>query len=193
MAKAKAEKPVNTEMIVKANSAMTIASEIMGIVGHIIENGGECDDNTLAMLQNWQAALEVKASNIGLVKARLEADIEYYKIIEESARSRRKTTENTIEKLKKYLRDCMQAAEMRSIKGDLFSFSLVEGRIRPVIDNENALPFDFVSVVEVIRPKSDEIKKALEAGAEIPGAHLERGEDYVMIRAAGKKTQEEAE
>ena len=181
------KKEVNTEIAVKATSAMTIATEILGIVGSIIENGGECDDNTLVMLQNWQAALEVKAGNIGLVKARLEADIEYYKVIEESARARRKTTENTIERLKNYLRDCMKTADMKSIKGDLFSFSLVDGRMKTVVENESALPFDYVNIVEVVKPQTDKIKEALEAGKEVPGAHLERGEDYVMIRAAAGK------
>ena len=83
------KKEVNTEIAVKATSAMTIATEILGIVGSIIENGGECSDETLAMLQGWQAALEVKANNIGLVKARLESDIEYYKLIIEFDRERR--------------------------------------------------------------------------------------------------------
>jgi len=186
------KKEVNTEIAVRATSAMTIATEILGIVGQIIENGGECDDNTLAMLQNWQAALEVKAGNIGLVKARLESDIEYYKVIEESARARRKTTENTIERLKNYLRDCMKTADMKSIKGDLFSFSLVDGRVKTVVENKNALPFDYVDVIEVIQPKTDAIKAALESGKEIPGAHLERGEDYVMIRSAGNKGENNA-
>lgn len=180
------KKEVSTEIAVKAASAMTIASEILGIVGQIIENGGECSDETLVMLQGWQAALEIKANNIGLVKARLESDIEYYKVIEESARARRKTTENTIDRLKSYLKDCMKTADMKSIKGDLFSFSVVEGRIKTVVENPNALPFDYVNVVEVIQPKTDAIKTALEAGQEVPGAHLERGEDYVMIRSGSK-------
>lgn len=185
------KKEVNTEIAVRATSAMTIATEILGIVGQIIENGGECSDETLAMLQGWQAALEVKANNIGLVKARLESDIEYYKLIEESARARRKTTENTIDRLKNYLRDCMKTADMKSIKGDLFSFSVVEGRVKTVVENPKALPFDFANVVEVIQPKTDEIKKALEAGKEIPGAHLERSEDYIMIRSASANTKGE--
>jgi len=188
---AKAKKEISTEIVVKATSAITIASEILGIVGQIIENGGECSDETLAMLHGWQAALEVKANNIGLVKARLESDIEYYKLIEESARARRKTTENTIDRLKNYLRDCMKTADIKSIKGDLFSFALVEGRIKTVVENKNSLPFDYVDVVEVIQPKTDAIKAALENGKEVPGAHLERSEDYVMIRAAGSSSKGE--
>lgn len=186
MAKKK-EKEVNTELATKAQSAMSIAQELSAIVGQIIENGGECSDETFDLMKSWQAALEVKAGNIGLVKARLEADIEYYKLIEESARARRKTTENTIERLKKYLRDCMQVAETKSIKGDLFSFSLVAGRSKAVVDNVEALPFDFTEIETVVKPKTNDIKSALESGAEIPGAHIEYGEDYVMIRSAGNK------
>jgi len=43
-------------------------------------------------------------------------------------------------------------------------------------------------VVEVIKPKTAEIKDRLEKGEQVPGASLEYGPDYVMIRAAGNKS-----
>ena len=69
--------------------------EICGQLTEIIENikaaGGECDDLTLAALQAWTGALEAKAQNIALAKARLESEADYFGRIEDAARARRKT------------------------------------------------------------------------------------------------------
>jgi hypothetical protein len=179
-----AKKEENKELVAQANSAMTIAQEIRAVVDSIIEAGGECSDDTFAALQVWNAALEVKAENIGFVKIQLEKEAEYFQAVEDAAKARRKARESAVERLKNYLRDCMIAADVKSIKkGDgLFSFSLTDGRSRCVVDNADELPFEFTQIETLVKPKSDEIKKALEEGKEIPGAHLEYGSPYVTIR-----------
>lgn len=183
MAKAKANKD-SKELALKAQTAIEISGEIKAIVNSIIEAGGECSDETMEALNALNMALEHKAENIGFVKTRLESEMEYFKAVEEAARAQRKARESAIERLKKHLVLCMKEAGIKSIKKNdgLFSFSLVEGRIKTVIENKEQLPFEFTDIVEVINPKSDAIKAALEAGQEVPGAHLERGEDYIMIR-----------
>jgi len=180
-AKKKVENPETTE---RAMSAIEIAGELRAITDSIIEAGGECNDETFAQLQNWQAALEVKAENIGLVKERIEAEIEYFKRIEEAARARRKARENTIDRLRKYLAVAMQAANTKSIKRNdgLFSISLVDGRESVQIDDINKLPMDLCEIVEVVKPRADAIKERLTSGQQVPGAHIERGEPYVTIR-----------
>jgi len=188
MAKAKKE-PVNTAMV---TSAIGIAAELQDIVARIESAGGECDDDTLAALQNWQAALEIKAENIGHVKMKLEADAGYWQQYEDAARAMRKSKEAAVKRLTEYLARCMQLAGVKSIKKDdgLFSISLVAGRASCQISDEKKLPFELVDVVELIKPKKKEIQAALEAGREIPGAALEYGNDYVMIRAKSSKKPE---
>lgn len=181
MAKKKSENPETTE---RAMSAIEIAGELRTITDAIIEAGGECNDETLAALQNWQAQLEVKAENIGLVKERIEAEIEYFRKIEEAARARRKARENTIDRLRKYLAGAMQLANTKSIKRNdgLFSISLVDGRESVEIDDQNKIPMDLCEIVEVVKPLKDKIQERIAAGQEVPGAHIERGEPYVTIR-----------
>ena len=181
MAKKKSENPETTE---RAMSAIEIAGELRAITDAIIEAGGECNDETLSQLQNWQAQLEVKAENIGLVIERIEAEIEYFKRIEEAARARRKARENTIDRLRKYLAGAMQLANTKSIKRNdgLFSISLVDGRESVEIDDQNKIPMDLCEIVEVIKPLKDKIAERIAAGHEVPGAHIERGEPYVTIR-----------
>jgi hypothetical protein len=185
---AKAKKEVDTALVARANNAMTIAHELRAVVERIIEAGGECDENTFADLQGWQAALEIKAENIGHVKTRLDGEVEYYKAVEDAARARRKAVESAQERLKRYLRDAMLTADRRSIKGELFTFSVQDGRERVEIIDPGKLPSDMVRIVEEIKPITDNIKAALKAGADVPGAELLIGESFLTIRAAGKKS-----
>lgn len=187
-----AKKEVNKELEIRAANTLQIAGELQSIVAGIIENNGECDDTTMKALAEWQAALELKAENIGHVKARMDADVEYYKLIEKSARARRKAIESAQSRLKKYLQDCMAVAGVDKIKGELFTFSVVKGRESVVITDEGKLPMNMVEIVELVKPKKGEIKAALAEG-EVPGARIEIGESYLMIRAAGRKTKEISE
>ena len=190
---AKQKKEVDTALVARANNTMQIAQELRSVVERIIEAGGECDENTFAELQNWQAQLEVKAENIGHVKTRLDGEIEYYKAVEDAARARRKAVEAAQERLKRYLRDCMITADRRSIKGELFTFSVQDGRERVEISDPGKLPNQYVKIVEEIKPLSDEIKAALKAGEQVDGAELLRGEAFVTIRSAGKNNKENDE
>jgi hypothetical protein len=170
-------------------TAIGIASELRQIVEQLEANGGECDDATFAALQGWQAALEVKAENIAHVKLRLESEAAYWQQYEDAARAMRKSKEAAVKRLTDYLARCMSTAGVKSIKRDdgLFSISLQQGRASCVVFNEKKLPFELVDVVELIKPRTAEIKKRLEAGEEVPGATLEYGADYVTIRAASSK------
>lgn len=185
MAKAKKE-PANTELV---TTAIGISSELRQIVEQIEANGGECDDATFAALQGWQAALEVKAESIAHVKLRLEADAAYWQQYEDAARAKRKSKEAAVKRLTDYLALCMVTAGVKSIKRDdgLFSISLQQGRASCVVHNEKKLPFELVDIVELIKPRTAEIKERLEAGEEVPGATLEYGANYVTIRAASSK------
>lgn len=189
MAKSKKE-PVNTELV---TTAIGISSELRQIVEQIEANGGECDDATFAALQGWQAALEVKAESIAHVKLRLEADAAYWQQYEDAARAKRKSKEAAVKRLTDYLALCMVTAGVKSIKRDdgLFSISLQQGRASCVVHNEKKLPFELVDIVELIKPRTAEIKERLEAGEEVPGATLEYGANFVTIRLSGNKSSKE--
>jgi hypothetical protein len=187
---AKQKKEVDQALVARANNAMTIAQELRSVVEQIIEAGGECGEDTLAVLQGWQAALETKAENIGHVVRRIDGEVEYYKAVEDAARARRKAVEAAQERLKKYLRDAMITADRRSVKGELFTFSVQDGRERVEITDPGKLPSQYVKIVEEIKPLSDDLKTALKAGEQIEGAELVRGEALVTIRQAGKNNKE---
>ena len=183
-AKAEAEKKKADALALSANSAFVIAQELENIVNSIVEADGECNDETFNELQQWKAALEIKGHNICMVKARLEHEAEYFEAVEKAAKARRKARESAVARLKKYLADAMAISGTKSIKSNdgLFSVSLVAGRAKAVVTDENKLPFELTEVVELVKPKTKEIKEALEKGQTIPGAELEYGADYITIR-----------
>lgn len=97
---------------------------------------------------------------------------------------RKKMWTNQAELLKKYMLDCMITAGSKTVKTATNTFSARKGSERLVVDDEELLPDDFVeSYTQIVnKVKSDELKKALQAGTEIKGAHLETGPQSLAVR-----------
>ena len=165
-------------------TAFQIASELEAIKNKIMLADGELADGDFEALQKWEAAIETKAENIGHVKEQLDRLAEYFKAVEDKAKERRKSIETSVSRLKKYLLACMTTAGIKSLKKEdgLFSVTVCNGRSSVVIDSQDKLPVEMVDIIEVVKPRTDQIKEALETGKEVDGAHLEYGENYLMIR-----------
>ena len=58
------KKAADTETAERALTAIEIAVKLRTITEAIIEAGGECNDETMAALQNWQAVLEMQFLSI---------------------------------------------------------------------------------------------------------------------------------
>jgi hypothetical protein len=172
------------ETTVPVVTCFEIAAELQTVTQKIIDQDGELKDGDFEALQQWQAALEDKAENIAFVKERLEKEADYFKAIEDKAKSMRRARESALERLRKYLAECMTKAGVQKVKKEngLFTISLTPGRVVPRIDDQNKLPLEFVEIFEVMKNRTDAIKAALEAGKEVPGAHLESGEPFITIR-----------
>lgn len=171
--------------IIPATTLISISNELLAMQTKIIEQGGELLEGDLESLKKWEAAIEIKAENICHVLLKMEHEATYYEDLAKAARARAETLSKTDKRLRAYLISAMQATGTKQIKqnGGLFTISLVDGRANAKIDDQNQLPHDMVDIVEVVKPKTTEIKKALEAGKEVPGASLEYGAPYLMIRS----------
>ena len=178
MAKKKETLPVVPETL------WQMCVELQTIQEKILEQHGELQEGDLEALQSWNASVEAKAENVALFREHNKSRIAYFRAIEDAAAARRKACEATDKSISRYLASCMSAAGVKKVKRDdgLFTISLVAGRASVRIENEDKLPLDLVEVVTVSKPNTKEIKSRLEAGEEIPGATLEYGDDYIMIR-----------
>lgn len=76
--------------------------------------------------------------------------------------------------------DLMQAANRPKVELPIATLSIRKGVSKVEIDDLMAIPQGFTRT-EVI-PLKTELKKALEAGEAIPGAHLEHGPDGLSVR-----------
>jgi hypothetical protein len=96
--------------------------------------------------------------------------------------ARKRSFENSSETLRKYVLACLIAAGEKTLKTTLNTFTARKGLVKVVIDNANSLPDEFVSVETVITPDKKAIKEAIEAKKDVPGAHIEIGEESLQVR-----------
>ncbi|MEY2655503.1 MAG: hypothetical protein RLZZ524_2531 [Pseudomonadota bacterium] len=172
---------------VPARPLYAIAADLDTLISAVVEAGGEITDEQLTQMKEWQAEMAVKAESCVGLMARLEAEAEMAAEAEANARAYRSAREKAADRLRHYLAQCMSSAGAKSIKAGYQTISLIAGRERVVIDDINALPLDLLREEVVVKPQTDAIKERLAAGA-VPGAHVERGPDYVQIRSARKKS-----
>lgn len=74
----------------------------------------------------------------------------------------------------------MRACEIRKIEKPDFTASVRATPLKVEIDDEAALPDQFIRIKR--EPDKTAIKKALEIGAAVPGAHLTNGGETLSIR-----------
>ena len=168
----------------RALTTMQIADELRLLADQIIDAGGEITESQFLALQGWNMALENKAQNIAMLFEHKASEAAFFKAVEDKAKARRKAIEATCDRLREYLAAAMAQAGVKSIKGDgLFSISLCDGRPSVAIDDPNKLVIgETADIVETLKPRADAIKAKIEAGEDVPGAHIEYGRPYLMIR-----------
>ena len=76
----------------------------------------------------------------------------------------------------------MEKLEIKKISCPLFSITHVDGQDIVVIDDESAIPDEYVKVKTEISPDKNAIKKALKEGAEVSGCRLARGKSSIRIK-----------
>lgn len=100
--------------------------------------------------------------------------------VQKQIMARRARFERSSKALRELAMDLMRTAEQRSVVTPTATFSVQAGRQSVIVDDINKLPQGFTKVEKIAR--ATEIKKALEAGDDIDGAHLQPGPDYLTIR-----------
>jgi hypothetical protein len=179
MAKKKDEAQTEREI-----TTMEIASELRTVTEQIIEAGGEITETQFALLQEWQAALETKGQNIAHLLEKMSHEAAYFQAVEDAAKARRKAIEGADKRLREYLAAAMCQAQVKSIKAQgIFSITLCDGKPGVQIEDPGKLEVGrYADIVETIKPRTDEIKQAILAGEEVPGARVEYGRPYLLIR-----------
>jgi chaperonin cofactor prefoldin len=133
-------------------------------------------------LEGIDGEIRVKAENIGKVCANWDSDIEALDRQINALTARKRAINNRKENLKEYLRGNMEATGINKIECPFFIINCVPGRDHAVIDDNDKLPDEYVDVVTTIKPDKAAITKALKAGVDVPGAHIEKTKSSIRIK-----------
>ncbi len=95
---------------------------------------------------------EVKADSIVMPRRNIEGDIDAIEKEVDRLNELKRIKKNTVGQLSDYLRQNMEAADIKSIKRPLFTITLALSPEKVIVDNEQIVPDEFVSLKSVITP-----------------------------------------
>lgn len=140
------------------------------------DTGEILDEDVANALNALTISRDEKIENIGLWIKDTLAEAEAIKEEKRKLEIRQKQKERLAESLKKYL-DFALAGQKFSTPRVAISFrNVVNGKT--VIDDPAKIPMAFQKVVT--EPIKSEISKAIKAGLEVPGAHLEDSHSIIV-------------
>jgi hypothetical protein len=162
-------------------TAIAIAANMTKLMA-LVEAGEFSPEDIADTIEGEELALGDKFDGIMTLVRNLEGQAKT--VAEEAARlsDRKKSFEGQAKNLKSYVLKCMQAAELKTFKTERNTLTVRKGSLSVIIDDENQLPDELVSVVTVVAPDKKKIKEAIEAGEEVKGAHLEIGAESLQVR-----------
>lgn len=150
-------------------------------------NSIESDDESMAQaisdtLDGMSGELESKAQSVVLFIKNIESDAESISAEIGRLQARKKALENKAESVREYLRYNMEKSGIQKIECPLFTIRCQKGREIVVIENQDSIPDEYVTVKTEIKPDKNAIAKALKEGVDVPGARLELSKSSIVIK-----------
>lgn len=140
---------------------------------------GEIDEKTFADTKECIVEdIKDKADGYAKIIRNLKANIDAFKAEEKRLEARRKTLENSVEKLQQNLKYCMCVTGEKKFKTELFSFNIKKNPPKLVIDKIEDIPEDYM-IMQEPKVDSEKLKKFI-ADKKVSYAHLEQGESLVI-------------
>lgn len=133
-------------------------------------------------MEGIEGEFQEKGKAIAMITLNIDGDLEAIQSQIDRLTERKRIINNRKESLKEYLRSNMDAAGITKITHPLFTITCGKGKPIVVIDDEKAIPDDFVNVKATSAPDKAAIAKALKDGQEVPGAHSEIGKSSISIK-----------
>jgi len=96
--------------------------------------------------------------------------------------ARKKTIENNQKHMTAYLQTNMEASGISKIECPLFTITLAKGRDIVSVDNENAIPAEYMNYKTSASPMKKEILAALKGGEVIEGVSIIKSANSIRIK-----------
>lgn len=136
------------------------------------------DEQTITdTLEGLSGDIEQKAINLAKLIRNIEAETSAIRSAVDDMVKRANAEEAKAKRLRDYLKDCLQQAEIRRVSCQFFVVSLKATPAAVVIDDEKLIRGDLMVWPPAPPPKPDKraIAEVIKAGEEVAGAHLESG------------------
>ena len=160
-----------------------LSTEMSLVNDELIANEGELTPEIEARLDSLNLALEVKATGIRKIFAMAEADAEAVNTEIKRLQRIKKINENMQARLKEYVLKNMQAADLKTIKTTIGTFTVAKSPDSLDIVVPELIPAEFYDTIperKVLNEKR--IREALSEGYEVDGAKLNSDRVHLRIK-----------
>ena len=139
----------------------------------LIELEGLDDEFVKDTLDGLKGTLELKSTNVAKYVQNLFASATAIDNAMKQMADRKKALENKANRIKKYLKDNMEASGIHKIECPEFVISIKNNPPSVILGDEDLIPNKFKEKVITTKILKTEIKKALSSGKSVSGAKLE--------------------
>lgn len=135
----------------------------------------DIDEQTfIDTLESMRGELDIKATSVAMMVRNLEVSSDAIKVAEQTLSIRRKAIDNRVKRIRAYLLECMQKAEIQKIDSPMLVLSIKKNPPAVEIFDERMVPADYwrePPPPEKIIDKAI-IARALKDGFDVPGSRL---------------------
>ncbi len=154
-------------------SLISIVKDFNALDELLIESGGELNETLEQWLQINESNLAEKVDNYKLYLDHLDARNEYFKGIKDQANSAQNIFKNMATRLKENLKFAMETTKSDEFRGQMFRYKLSKPKSKIVINDQEAIPMNFMQEKTVFVPDMEKIEAALANGEIIDGVSIE--------------------
>lgn len=158
-----------------------IADDYKALVA-LVETGEATQEMIADTIEGVEGMLIEKAENIVHIANDYSRSIEAIDNEVKRLNDMKKTLKNQQDSLKEYLRLNMERTGIDKIECPLFKITLRKDSKAAQINDESALPDDYVTVKTTITPDKRKILADLKNGVKIDGAELTTGKTSILIK-----------
>lgn len=143
----------------------------------LVDSVETCPDELRAELEaqiaEYLGAEVEKVDRVGAVLSSLEGVAANAKAEIDRLRARQQSAERARARLEEYVLRVLRERDEQPLKGRNVTFSVRHSEAL-IVDDADAVPAEWKRTTVTVDIPKDVLKKALKAGLEVPGAHIER-------------------
>ena len=151
------------------------------IVAMIEDDDNEIDEQVLIdTLESIELDRDLKLDNIATLIERNNAYANAYAEKQKKLQAAKKQLQTANERLQWYMTQAMDQAGMKELKTENHMLRPRNYKASVVVDDTSAIPEQYMVTKTTVAPDKNAIFKALKAGEEVPGTHLEPNRKTVI-------------